>query len=91
MATFHTPEFRVEGARVAAIIGNRLPDPFVDRSCAELAFPRLAFNTARVSYQRNQLLPEIRRVRVPRSRREKHFPSSSEKCPSNRANSGPTC
>ncbi|MEM8572689.1 MAG: TrbG/VirB9 family P-type conjugative transfer protein, partial [Pseudomonadota bacterium] len=39
------------------------------------------------SRQPNQLFPKFRRIRVPRSRHEKHSPSSSEKCPSNWGNS----
>lgn len=85
------PEVDLKGARqaawVIAIIGSRLPDPFVDRGSAGFILPRQTFNTAPSAHQRDHLIPKFRRVRVPRSRHNKHSPSSVKKCPSNRGNS----
>jgi hypothetical protein len=48
---------------------------------------RLKLATLRpVHAQRNDLFPEVRRVRIPHSRHNRHSPSLLKNCPSNREN-----
>jgi hypothetical protein len=58
-----------------AFIAFGLFNPAVDRGNTRLKLASQTFNTATGPRQRNKLVPEFRRVRVPCSRHEKHSPS----------------
>jgi len=79
--------FAGQTVRPLAIINLDLLDPAMNGRGTGFKLPRQTLHAAPSSCQRNNLIPEFRRVRVPRSRHEKHSPSSSEKCPRNRGNS----
>jgi hypothetical protein len=70
-----------------AAIAVSLLDPAVDRRRAWLEFTGEVLDAPAGARQRNDLLPEFRRIWVPRSRHSDTLLSQVELCPSNRGNS----